>query len=125
MKQNNPEMATVVNFGVSFFHLNVTENIEKPIDEVIPKIKPITEFFYVLPNAIIIIPIVASNIEIQTLKLIFSFRNKKASNAVKKGIAAKHNKVIAADVLVIEYIKEIIAIPRPIPPNSPDIPIFL
>ena len=36
--QNRPATATVVNFGVSFLHLNVTENIEKPIDEVIPKI---------------------------------------------------------------------------------------
>ena len=36
--------------------------------------------------------------------------------AVKKGIAAKHNKVTAALVLVIEYINVIIAIPRPQPP---------
>ena len=102
IKQNNPAIATVVNFGVSFLHLNVTEKTENPIDEVIPKIKPITELFSVLPIAIIIIPIVARIIEIQTLKLILSFKNKKASNAVKKGIAAKHNKVIAAVVFVIE-----------------------
>ena len=30
-KQNKPATATVVNFGVSFRHLSVTENIEKPI----------------------------------------------------------------------------------------------
>ena len=102
IKQNSPAIATVVNFGVSFLHLSVTEKIENPIDEVIPNIKPITEFFSVLPNAIIIIPIVARIIEIQTLMLILSFKNKNASNAVKKGIAAKHNKVIAAVVFVIE-----------------------
>ena len=41
-------------------------------------------------------------IEIQTLREIFSFKNKNANNAVKKGIAAKHNKVTAALVFVIE-----------------------
>ena len=30
-KQNSPAIATVVNFGVSFLHLRVTENTEKPI----------------------------------------------------------------------------------------------
>ena len=101
-KQKNPEKATVVNFGVSVLHLNVTEKTEKPIDESIPKIKPITEFDPELPKAIIIIPMVAIIMEIQTFNEIFSFRNKKASSAVKKGIAAKQSKVIAADVLVIE-----------------------
>ena len=47
------------------------------------------------------IPIVAVIIEIHTLKEICSFKNMKASNAVKKGIAAKHNKVMAAVVFVI------------------------
>jgi len=51
-------------------------------------------------------------------------KNKKANKAVKNGIAAKHNKVIAALVLVIENIKEIIAIPRPDPPIKPDKPIL-
>ena len=75
-KQNNPATATVVNLGVSFRHLSVTENIEKPIEEVIPKRKPIREFFSVLPNAIIIIPTVAIKIETQTFKEIFSFKNR-------------------------------------------------
>ena len=44
-KQKRPAIATVVNFGVSFLHLRETEKTEKPIEEVIPKIKPITEFF--------------------------------------------------------------------------------
>ena len=101
-KQNNPAIATVVNFGVSFLHLRVTENIEKPTEDVIPKRNPIREFFSVLPIAIIIIPIDATKIAIHTLREIFSFKNKYAKTAVKKGIAAKHNKVIAALVLVIE-----------------------
>ena len=48
MKQNKPATATVVNFGVSFLHLKVTEKIENPIDDVSPKTKPIKEFFSVL-----------------------------------------------------------------------------
>ena len=124
IKQIKPERATVVNLGVSFLHLRDTEKTEKPIDEVIPKIKPINEFFSVLPNEIIIIPIVAINIAIQTLREIFSFKNKNPNSAVKKGIAAKQSKVIAALVFVIEYINVIMAIPRPEPPIIPDIPIL-
>ena len=124
IKQKNPENATVVNFGVSFLHLKVTEKTEKPIEDAKPNIKPIREALSVFPNAIITIPIVAINIAIQTFIEIFSLRNRKPNNAVKKGIAARHNKVIAALVFVIEYIKVIIAIPKPVPPISPDIPIF-
>ena len=124
-KQNKPAIATVVNLGVSFLHLSVTEKTEKPMDEVIPKIKPITEFFSIFPNAMLIIPTVAIKIEIQTFKLILSFKNKKANSAVKNGIAAKQSKVTAALVFVIEYIKEIIATPRPQPPINPETPIFL
>ena len=75
-KQNNPAIATVANFGVSFLHLKVTEKTEKPTDEVIPNKNPINEFFSVLPVAIIIIPIEAIIIEIQTFNEIFSFKNK-------------------------------------------------
>ena len=102
VKQKKPEKATVVNFGVSFFHLRVTEKTEKPTEEVIPKISPNKEFFSVLPNAIIIIPIVAIIIAIQTFNEIFSFKNKNPNNAVKNGIAAKQSNVTAALVLVIE-----------------------
>ena len=123
-KQNKPAKATVVNLGVSLLHLSVTEKTEKPIEEVIPKINPTKELFSELPNAITAIPMVAIAIDIQTFKDIFSFKNKKASNAVKKGIAAKHNKVIAAEVLVIEKIKDIIATPNPDPPMIPAKPIF-
>ena len=75
-KQNKPATATVVNLGVSFLHLRVTENTEKPIDDVIPKRNPIKEFFSVLPIAIMIIPIVAMKIDTQTFREIFSFKNK-------------------------------------------------
>ena len=101
-KQNKPATATVVNFGVSFLHLKVTEKIEKPIDEVIPKINPIKEFFSVFPTAIIKIPTEAIMIEIHTFKDIFSFKNMNANKAVKKGIAARHKSVTAALVFVIE-----------------------
>jgi hypothetical protein len=122
--QKKPAKAVVVNFGVSFRHLNVTEKTAKPTDEVIPKINPINEVSELLPTAIIPIPNVAIIIDIQTFKEIVSFKNKKASKAVKKGIAAKHNKVIAALVFVIENIKEIIAIPSPDPPITPEGPLL-
>ena len=101
-KQKRPEKATVVNFGVSVLHLKVTEKTEKPIDESIPKTKPTTELDPELPKAIIMMPTVAIKIEIQTFNEIFSLRNKKARSAVKKGIAARQSKVMAAEVLVIE-----------------------
>ena len=100
--QKNPAKATVVNLGVSFLHLNVTEKTEKPIEAVRPNTNPIKDFSLVLPSAIINIPAVAMTIEIQTFKEIFSFKNKNANNAVKNGIAAKHSNVTAALVLVIE-----------------------
>ena len=122
--QKNPAKATVVNLGVSFLHLKDTEKTEKPIEAVRPNTNPIKDLSVVLPSAIIIIPAVAITIEIQTFKEIFSFKNKKANNAVKKGITAKHSNVTAALVLVIEYIKEIIATPKPEPPMIPENPIF-
>ena len=122
--QKNPAKATVVNLGVSFLHLKDTEKTEKPIEALRPNTNPIKDFSLVLPSAIISIPAVAITIEIQTFKEIFSFKNKKANNAVKKGIAAKHSNVTAALVLVIEYIKVIIATPKPEPPMTPDNPIF-
>ena len=122
--QKKPAKAVVVNFGVSLRHLNETEKTEKPTDEVIPKTNPINEVSELLPIAIIPIPTEAIIIDIQTFKEIFSFKNKKANNAVKKGIAAKHKRVIAALVFVIENIKQIIATPSPEPPTKPEIPIL-
>ena len=124
IKQKKPAKATVVNLGVSVLHLKVTEKTEKPTEEVIPKIKPTREFSPVLPKAIIAIPIVAIPIDIQTFIEICSFKKINARSAVKNGIAAKHNKVIAAEVFVIEYINVIMAIPSPEPPIIPDLPIF-
>ena len=77
IKQKRPATATVVNLGVSFLHLSVTENTEKPTDEAIPNKKPIKEFFSVLPTDIIIMPIVAIKIDIHTFIEIFSFKKKK------------------------------------------------
>ena len=125
VKQKKPAKAVVVNLGVSLRHLKVTENTAKPKEEVIPKTNPINDVSVLLPIAIIPIPTVAIRIDIQTFNEILSFKNKKANKAVKKGIAAKHKRVIAALVFVIEYINEIIAMPKPTPPKRPDLPIFL
>ena len=124
-KQIKPAKATVVNFGVSLFHLKLTEKTENPIAEIIPKIKPNKVFFSLFPIAIIIIPNVATPIAIQTFADIVSFKNKKPNSAVIKGIAARQRRVIAADVLVIDQINVIIAIAKPHPPIKPEIPIFL
>ena len=124
MKQKNPANAVVVNFGVSLRHLKLTENTANPIEDVIPKTNLTKDASDVLPPAIIPIPIVAINIDIQTFKEIFSFKNRKASKAVKNGIAAKQSRVIAALVFVIENIKEIIATPSPVPPIKPETPIL-
>ena len=124
-KQNNPAKATVVNLGVCFRHLNETEKIENPNAEARPKISPIREFFSVFPKAMTHIPKAATKIDIQTVKEIFSFKNKNPSSAVINGIAAKHNNVTAAVVLEIDQIKVIIAIASPAPPIIPEIPIFL
>ena len=47
-KQNNPPNATVVNLGVSFFHLNETEKTEKPKDDKRPQIIPNKSLKFVL-----------------------------------------------------------------------------
>ena len=101
-QQNKPAIATVVNFGVSFLHLKDMEKTEKPTEDAIPKTKPVKVFLPALSNDIINIPIDAIIIETQTFLEIISFKNKNPSNAVMNGIAARHNKVTAAVVLVIE-----------------------
>ena len=123
-QQNKPAIATVVNLGVSFLHLNETEKIENPNADARPNIKPLIDPKEELPIAMIAIPMDATNIAIQTFTDIFSFKNKKPNKAVIKGIAAKHNNVIAAVVFVMDQIKVIIAVPSPIPPIIPDIPIL-
>ena len=121
-KQNNPANATVVNFGVSFLHLSETEKIEKPNAEISPNTNPGKVFFSELSKAIIQIPTAAIIIATHTVKEIFSFRNKKPNKAVINGIAARQSNVIAAVVLVIDHMNVIIAVPKPIPPTTPDIP---
>ena len=123
-KQNKPAKATVVNLGVSFLHLNETEKIENPTADARPNNKPLIDPKEELPIAMITTPMDATNIAIQTLIDIFSFKNKKPNKAVIKGIAAKHNNVIATVVFVMDQIKVILAVPSPIPPIIPDIPIF-
>ncbi len=123
-QQNNPDSATVVNFGVFFFHLKVTEKIEKPNADARPNIRPDNVFFSAFPNAITTIPKVATKIEIHTVIEIFSFKNINPRSAVINGIAAKQSNVTAADVLEIDQINVIIAVARPAPPNIPGIPIF-
>ena len=125
MQQNNPAIATVVNFGVSLLHLNVTENTENPIDDIIPNNSPNKDVVALLSKAIIIIPVVAINIEIHTLIDICSFKNKKPNSAVIKGIDAKHKRVTATEVLVTDNINVIMPIPKPIPPTKPETPILL
>ena len=122
--QNMPANATVVNFGVSFFHLNETEKIEKPNAETKPNTKPIIELSLIFPKAIITIPIAAINIASQTFNKIFSLKNKKPNKAEINGIAAKQSNVIAALVFVIDQIKVIIAMPSPVPPIIPENPIL-
>ena len=123
--QNKPAIATVVNFGVSFLHLKDTEKTEKPNAEAIPNNNPNSVPAEKLPIAITIIPTDANIIATQTLREIFSCKNKKPKKAVINGIAARHNKVTAAEVLVIDQIKLIIAIPKPVPTINPDHPIIL
>ena len=124
IKHIKPATATVVNFGVSFRHLSETENIEKPNAAAIPNIKPGKELSPVFPKAITDKPNAATNIAIQTVNEIFSLKNRNPRRAVINGMAAKHSNVIAAEVLVMDQIKQIIAVARPAPPNNPDNPIF-
>ena len=44
-KQIRPANATVVNFGVSFLHLKLTEKTEKPNADTMPSTNPIKVFF--------------------------------------------------------------------------------
>ena len=121
-KQNMPAIATVVNLGVSFFHLNETEKIENPNADIKPNNKPKTVPCEKLSKPIIATPIDATEIAIQTLEEIFSFKNKNPNKAVINGIADKHNRVIAALVFVMDQINVIIALPRPNPPTKPEKP---
>ena len=74
--QKKPAKATVVNLGVSFLHLKVTEKIEKPNADKSPNKSPNKEPVSKFPSAIMIIPIDAVNIAAQTFADITSFKIK-------------------------------------------------
>ena len=124
MAHKKPAKATVVNFGVSFLHLNETEKTENPTAETIPNDNPNKELLFKSPNAIITMPIAATIIATQTFNVIFSFKNKKPNNAVMNGMEAKQRSVIAALVCVIDHMNVIIAQPKPVPPTIPENPIL-
>jgi len=125
MEQKIPAMATVVNFGVFFFHLRETVNPAKPNDEINPLTKPNTVPVSLLSNDINITPAAAIVMAMNVVFEIFSFKKTYAKIAAMKGIAASIKRVTAAEVAVIENIKVILAVPRLMPPISPDKPILL
>ena len=94
MKQKKPAIATVVNLGVSFLHLSETENIEKPIEEASPKIKPIKEFFSVLPIAIIIIPIPPNHCKIAL------------HNSIPLGVNSKFEMIVEPVVVIPDILSK-------------------
>ena len=120
-----PAIATVVNFGVFFLHLRETVNPAKPNDESNPLTKPNTVPVSMLSNDINITPAAAIIMAMNVVFEIFSFKKTYAKIAAMKGIAASIKRVTAAEVAVIESIKVILAVPRLIPPISPDKPILL
>ena len=125
MEQKIPAMATVVNFGVFFLHLRETVNPAKPNDEINPLTKPNTVPVSLLSNDINITPAAAIVMAINVVFEIFSFKKTYAKIAAMKGIAASIKRVTAVEVDVIESIKVILAVPRLMPPISPDKPILL
>ena len=62
-----PAIATVVNFGVSFLHLNDTEKTEKPSAEARPNNNPNSVPAEKLPIAIIIIPVSYTHLTLPTI----------------------------------------------------------
>ena len=125
IEQKIPAIATVVNFGVFFLHLRETVNPAKPNDESNPFNKPNKVPSILLSNDIKIIPPAATVIAINVVFEIFSFKKTYAKIAATKGWVASIIIVMAAVVDVIERIKEMLAIPRLIPPTNPDKPILL
>ena len=72
--QNKPAIATVVNFGVSFLHLNETEKIENPNADISPTSNPNNVPILLLFDAIKKIPIAAIIIAVNVVIEIFSLR---------------------------------------------------
>ena len=120
-----PATATVVNFGVPFFHLKETEKIAKPNADKRPLTKPNSVPILLLSKAMYIIPEAAITIAIRVVLEIFSFKKKYPKIAAIKGIAAIIRRVTAAEVWVIDKTKVILQVPKPTPPINPEIPILL
>ena len=85
MAQKIPAMATVVNFGVFFFHLRETVNPAKPNEESNPLIKPNSVPSPLLSNDINIIPAAAIIIAMNVVFEIFSFKKIYAKIAATNG----------------------------------------
>ena len=122
--QNNPARATVVNVGVLLFHLKLTEPIEKPKDDKRPSNKPNNVPTLLLLKAIKVIPTAAMIIDTKVVNETFSLRKIYPSIAVMNGIAANVIRVTAAEVWVIDQIKPIKAVAKPMPPITTDKSIF-
>ena len=84
-EQKIPAIATVVNFGVFFFHLRETVNPAKPNDESNPLIKPNSVPSPLLSNDINIIPAAAIIMAINVVFEIFSFKKTYAKIAATNG----------------------------------------
>ncbi len=74
--QNKPATATVVNFGVSFLHLNEIEKTENPNADISPINSPNNVPILLLFKAINIIPIAAIIVDVRVVVEIFSFKIK-------------------------------------------------
>ena len=121
--QNKPAKTTVVNLGVSGFHLIVTEYRANPVAEINPMIAPRALPEILSLKIIIQTPKKATTIENNVVLRSVSPRIKYPAIAAMKGIAASINKVTAAVVIVIEKIKPVKAVAKKIPPKTLEIPI--
>ena len=121
--QNKPAKTTVVNLGVSGFHLIVTEYRAKPVAEINPIIAPSALPEILSLKIIIQTPKKATTIENNVVLRSVSPRIKYPAIAAMKGIAASINNVTAAVVIVIEKIKPVKAVAKNIPPKILETPI--
>ena len=122
--QNKPARTTVVNLGVSGFHLIVAEYKANPVADINPIIAPKTLpeilSLYIITHT----PINAIIIDINVDLLRDSPKIKYPTIAAIKGIAANINKVTAAVVIVIEKINPVKAVAKNNPPSIDDVPIL-
>tara|TARA_Y100001980_G_C14306970_1_gene132457 strand:+ start:165 stop:566 length:402 start_codon:yes stop_codon:yes gene_type:complete len=122
--QKIPAKTTVVNLGVSGFHLIVTVYNANPVADTKPIIAPnavpeILSFIIMIHT-----PAKAITIAIKVDFLRISPKIKYPTIAAMKGIAANIKRVTAAEVIVIEKINPVNAVAKNMPPRIDDIPIF-